>query len=111
MIQETREIEQTLQSHLRVRAYQCLRFFFYTRKLRCNSRSNEKTPVLIGGSGAKQYLICLGQSSPLHFATEGAFTNQGWSAGFFFFLRLRHRAPPGECSRTTALNNTGTFFT
>ena len=28
MIQETREIEQTLQSHLRVRAYQCLRFFF-----------------------------------------------------------------------------------
>ena len=35
---------------------------------------------LIGGSGTKQYLICLCQSSPLHFTTEGAFTNQ-WQTG------------------------------
>ena len=35
------------------------------------------------------YLICLCQSSPLHFATEGAFTNQ-WRVGDVFFFSVWH---------------------
>ena len=73
MIKQTREIEQTLQSVISVRVSSYHAYsYFYTRKRRRNSQDS----VLIGGSGTKQYLICLGQSSPLHFATEGAFTNQ-----------------------------------
>ena len=77
MIEETRAIAQTLQGVVSVRVsadHAC--DYFYTRKRTCNSRSNDNTPLLIGGSGTKQYLICLCQSSPLHFATEGAFTHQ-----------------------------------
>ena len=88
MIEETRAIAQTLQGVVSVRVsadHAC--GYFYTRKRTCNSRSNDNTPLLIGGSGMKQYLICLCQSSPLHFATGGVFTNQ-WQVGgrFFFFL-------------------------
>ena len=44
MIEETREIEQTLQSVVSGWALTMPAVFFYTRKLGCNSRSNDKTP-------------------------------------------------------------------
>ena len=85
MIEETRAIAQTLQGVVSVRVsadHAC--GYFYTRKHTCNSHLYDNTPLLIGGSGTKQYLICLCQSSPLHFATEGAFTKKFTN----FFLNL-----------------------
>ena len=93
MIEETRAITQTLQGVVSVRVsadHAC--GYFYTRKPTRNSRSNDNTPLLIGGSGTKQYLICLCQSISL--LRELSLTSDRSAVVFFFFFSVCDIAPP-----------------
>ena len=99
MIEETREIEQTLQSVVSGWALTMSAVFFYTRKLGCNSRSNDKTPFwLVDQEQNSIWFVWVSPAPCISPLRELSLTSDR-SAVVHFFLRLWHRAPPGECSR------------
>ena len=100
MIEETREIAQTLQSVVSGWALTSMpAFCFYTRKRRCYSRWNDNTPFwLVDQEQNSIWFVWVSPAPCISPLRELSLTSDR-SAVVFFFLRLWHRAPPGECSR------------
>ena len=94
MIQETREIEQTLQSVVSGWALTMPAVFFYTRKLGCNSRSNDKTPFwLVDQEQNSIWFVWVSPAPCISPLRELSLTSDR-SAFFYFFLSVCDSAPP-----------------